>query len=130
MPFTTVRKVIDISGDGPDEVLEQASPYGANVAAKSYRVPFEREHAIMEGITINVLPINDPDDDYDIVFYYREHVMSPDGIWEEAVDFEDFPRAIKRKLIMDIAGPVPILLPPKYIFGAFSLYLTYLFCGA
>jgi hypothetical protein len=95
------RRVIDISGDGPNNDGELV------VAA--------REKALAAGVTINGLPImghsrglysryNLPDLD----LYFRDCVIGgPGAFMEVAADFPDFARAVRRKLILEIAGRTP-----------------------
>jgi hypothetical protein len=102
--FSARRRVIDISGDGPNNWGEL--------------VTIARDRAVARGITINGLPImNDkpspsgraPLKDLDL--YYRDCVIGgPGAFYVVANDFKDFPRAIMRKLILEIAGLAP---PPR-----------------
>ena len=95
------RRVIDISGDGPNNDGEL--------------VLSAREKALAAGATINGLPImghsrglysryNLPDLD----LYFRDCVIGgPGAFMEVAVDFPDFARAVRRKLILEIAAHTP-----------------------
>lgn len=93
-PFISDRKVIDVSGDGEDNS-------GLPVAE-------ERDRAVAEGITVNGLPILQPrpgnpgpalDD------YYRERVAGGFGAFVlPAENFDTFGVAVRRKLVMEIAG--------------------------
>ena len=121
------RRVIDISGDGPN--------------SSGGIVIFARDAAVEEGITINGLPINNYDGGNftlpDLDVYYRECVIGGTGAFVVAADgFESFADAILRKFILEIAhrspatpelfgvpriipaqarGPVPGFdAPPKY----------------
>ncbi len=81
-------KIIDISGDGPSNEKEEPDE--------------PRNKAIAQGIIINGLPIITivyPE----IVDYYRDKVITPNGFLVEATDFEDFAKAIRRKIILEIA---------------------------
>jgi hypothetical protein len=97
-PWTGTRRVVDISGDGSNNS-------GRDPAAA-------RDAAVEEGITINGLPILKdrplpgvaPLDEY-----YQEKVIGGPGAFViPAADFGSFARALRRKLILEIAGaPVP-----------------------
>jgi hypothetical protein len=85
--FEGHRRVIDISGDGPDNS-------GFDLAAL-------RERALRAGITINGLPIEG--EEKSLAQYYEEQVIGgPDAFVEKARDFEDFARAIKAKLLREL----------------------------
>ena len=96
--FKGVRRVIDISGDGPNNWGEPVNVVRDRVASR--------------GITINGLPIvNDrptfsgrpPLKDLDL--YYRDCVIGgPGAFYVVARDFKDFGRAVMRKLILEIAN--------------------------
>lgn len=85
--FEGQRRVIDISGDGPDNA--------------SFDLAALRERALRSGITINGLPIEG--DEKDLAQYYEEQVIGgPDSFVEKASDFEGFARAIKAKLLREL----------------------------
>ncbi|HZH29083.1 MAG TPA: DUF1194 domain-containing protein [Azospirillaceae bacterium] len=98
-----LRQVIDISGDG------------FNNSGRSLQAA--RERALARGITINGLPVmNDrpnpggggkPPAGLDR--YYEDNVIGGPGAFvTPAHDFDDFGRAVRAKLIREIAGtPVP-----------------------
>ena len=97
--FDGERRVIDISGDGPNST-------GGNVAAA-------RDAAIAEGVTVNGVAINNFDGGWyslpDLDVYYRECVVGGPGAFVVAADgFETFSQAILRKLILEIAGTSPL----------------------
>ena len=99
--FSGTRKVIDISGDGPNN-------WGRLVI-------HARDAAIAAGITINGLPVvNDrpsprgtpPTPGLDL--YYRNCVIGGVGAFMVvARDFDDFAGAVLRKLILEISGAAP-----------------------
>ena len=97
--FDSERRIIDISGDGPNNK-------GAYVAAA-------RDRAVADGIVINGLPIiNDRPQDYppfpDLDLYYEDCVIGGPGAFMVVADgFKDFARAILRKLVTEIAGRGP-----------------------
>ena len=102
-PYDAERKVLDISGDGSnnDGVL----------------VTDARHEALKERIVINGLPImNDRPNPFgfpsetDLDKYYVHCVIGgPRSFVEVAVNFEDFPRAVRKKLLQEVAdiGPRP-----------------------
>lgn len=85
--FDGFRKIIDISGDGPDN--STADLESARQAARA------------SGITINGLPIMA--DDPDLADYYEQRVIiGASAFIEPARDFEDYIRAIKEKLLREL----------------------------
>lgn len=81
------RKVIDVSGDGPDNS-------DADIEAA-------RQKARAAGIVVNGLPIMADESNLDI--YYRDNVIiGPDSFIEPAIDFEDYVRAIREKLLREL----------------------------
>jgi hypothetical protein len=101
--YDGTRRTIDISGDGKNN-------YGLSLA------PI-REEAIAKGITINGLPIML--EDYgrntfpDIDTYYANCVIGGRGSFAVvAKGFQDFTRAVRRKLIMEISS-----IPPEIQFA-------------
>ena len=99
--FTSFRQVIDVSGDGPNN-------HGAPVTGA-------RDAALAQGIVINGLPLMTRDayggmwhlDDLDL--YYLNCVIGGPGAFVIPVrDWSEFPAAVRRKLVMEIAArPVP-----------------------
>lgn len=98
--FEGTRRIIDISGDGPNNT-------GGSVVA-------ERDIAVANHITINGLPIiNDrfnvsraPMPNLDL--YYRHCVIGGPGAFiVVAHGFKSFAQAIRRKLILEIAAKRP-----------------------
>ncbi|MCH8197927.1 MAG: DUF1194 domain-containing protein [Proteobacteria bacterium] len=95
------RKVLDISGDGPNN-------WGGLVSVA-------RDSALAEGITINGLPImNDRPSRWgrppmvNLDLYYMDCVIGGPGAFiVVATRFKDFASAILRKLILEIAGETP-----------------------
>lgn len=102
--FQSERRIIDVSGDGPNNS-------GGNVA-------LARDNAVADGIVINGLPIiNDRPNinGYprlpDLDLYYEDCVRGGAGSFiVVAHGFEDFAQAILRKLVTEIAGRTP---PPR-----------------
>ena len=85
--FAGVRKIIDVSGDGPDN--STADLEGARTRARQ---------ALM---TVNGLPIMA--DDPGLADYYAQKVITgAEAFIEPARDFEDYTRAIKQKLLQEL----------------------------
>ncbi|MDH3240339.1 MAG: DUF1194 domain-containing protein [Alphaproteobacteria bacterium] len=104
--YQGTRRVIDVSGDGPNN--------------HGNLVTMVRDAAVAKGIVINGLPImNDPGSGLrsryylpDLDKYYAGCVIGGTGAFQvPARDFKDFARAIKKKLILEIAGLMPRPLP-------------------
>ncbi len=100
--FEGTRRVIDVSGDGPNNFGRLVDRVRDETAAKR--------------ITINGLPIVNDGGGFrgsryylpDLDLYYRGCVIGGPGAFiEVAKDFKDFARAIRRKLILEIAAAPP-----------------------
>jgi hypothetical protein len=99
--FDGTRQVIDVSGDGPNNWGDL--------------VTHARDRAVAQGLTINALPILDdgpgPFGRYNIPnldLYFRDCVIGgPAAFIVVAENFEAFASAIRRKLILEIAGLAP-----------------------
>ncbi|MEX2454964.1 MAG: DUF1194 domain-containing protein [Rhodospirillaceae bacterium] len=95
------RRVIDVSGDGPNN-------FGKYVDEV-------RDATIARRIAINGLPILNPNDAWnsryylaDLDLYFRGCVIGgPGAFMVVANSFADYGRAIRRKLILEIAGRMP-----------------------
>lgn len=88
-PYKGQRQVIDISGDGRANQGKPLAP--------------EREALLARDVTINGLAILNEDDTLDR--YYREQVIDGTGAFLiTATDYEDFARAIRRKLLRELEG--------------------------
>ena len=87
-PFQSRRKVIDISGDGHDNVTKE---HGRR-----------RDEAVAAGIIINGLAIEN--EEKALRTYYRTYVIGGPGAFViRAKRYEDFGVAMKRKLIREIS---------------------------
>jgi len=99
--FDGRRRVIDISGDGPNN--------SGNLVVAA------RDRAVKAGMTINGLPILNAGDGTlsyfnipNLDLYYRNCVIGgPDAFVVIADTFSDFARSVRRKLILEIAGLTP-----------------------
>jgi len=103
--FEGTRRVIDISGDGPNNI--------------GGLITVARDRAVAKGITINGLPImNDRRTGYgmpsmpNLDLYYQECVIGGSRAFLIVADtFESFADAIRRKLLLEIAGIDPRHIP-------------------
>ena len=87
-PYTPLRRVIDISGDGANNRGRPAS--------------FARDEAVRAGVGINGLPILALDPGLD--FYYEADVIGGPGAFVVAAqNYDTFAAAILRKLITEIS---------------------------
>ncbi len=87
-PCEPERKIIDVSGDGPSNT--------------GVEIEVARKKAIDNLVTINGMPIITTVEPR-LSDYYIDKVITPDGFVLSADGYEDFTRAIKRKLIFEIA---------------------------
>jgi hypothetical protein len=99
-PYRGIRRVIDISGDGPNN---NGTP-----------VTLARETALGKGIIINGLPImvKEPSfstmDIENLDWYYEDCVIGGPGSFVVSIrDREKFKEAIRTKLVLEVAGRVP-----------------------
>ncbi len=97
--FAATRRVVDVSGDGPNN---QGRPVLA-----------ARADALARGITVNGLPIMLKEPGYfdvaDLDLYYRDCVIGGQGAFMvPARSKEQFRDAVKTKIIMEVAAaPIP-----------------------
>lgn len=96
-PFRGVKRVIDVSGDGPNN---QGPP-----------VDLIRDQVAAQGITINGLPlmtnggITSAYDVDDLDRYYADCVIAGPGAFVVPVnEWSQFPEAIRRKLVLELAS--------------------------
>lgn len=108
--FVGERRVIDISGDGPNNA-------GRAVLAA-------RADASTQGITINGLPLMTREglgdqwhlDDLDE--YYRQCVISgPNAFVIPVLTWQDFPEAVRKKLVLELADRQPHEAPVHRVEG-------------
>lgn len=86
------RRVIDISGDGPENT--------------GFTVARARAAAVAAGIEINAIAIEDPGPRAPVTEFYRRWVISPQGFVETARTVDGYPAAIRRKLIRELVRPL------------------------
>jgi hypothetical protein len=99
-PYRGVRRVIDISGDGPNN--------------NGVPVLGARDAALAKGIVINGLPIMVKEPSYSTMdidnldFYYEDCVIGGPGSFVIAIkDRDKFKDAIRSKLLLEVAGRTP-----------------------
>jgi hypothetical protein len=97
--YRGMKRVIDISGDGPNN---QGEP-----------VESARDAVLKQGITINGLPLMTTggfSSVYDVTNldqYYTDCVIGGPGAFMIPVnDWSQFPEAVRRKLVLELAGPL------------------------
>ena len=101
--FAGSRQTIDVSGDGPNNL-------GIPIAQT-------RDLLVNHGFTINGLPImmkftNDGYDIPNLDAYYQDCVIGgPGAFMVRVVDVSQFEATIRRKLILEISGLQPRLMP-------------------
>jgi hypothetical protein len=105
-PFKGLRKVIDISGDGPNNNGEP--------------VLIARDAALEKGITINGLPVMVKQASYatmdieQLDYYYEDCVIGGPGSFVIPIkDKGKFKEAIRTKLILEVAGLQPQVIPAQ-----------------
>ncbi|NNE53677.1 MAG: DUF1194 domain-containing protein [Sulfitobacter sp.] len=98
--YRGLRRVIDISGDGPNNL--------------GPRVLEARSEVLSRGITINGLPLMTDDEQSAFFFlenldiYYETCVIGGTGAFVLPVlNWPDFAGAVRRKLVLEIAGVTP-----------------------
>lgn len=98
--FSSQRRVIDISGDGANNIGEPVEP--------------ARDFVVAQGITVNGLPLMIKEQwgiQHDLAAYYEDCVIGGRGAFVVPVrERLHMARAIRRKLILEIAQPSPKLL--------------------
>lgn len=106
--FEGLRRVIDISGDGPNN--------------QGGAVDRRRDAVLSAGIVINGLPLMTRDggfshlqlDDLDV--YYRACVTGGPGSFVLPVTrWEDFATAVRRKLVLELAGHSPRVMQAQFV---------------
>jgi len=90
------RWVIDVSGDGDEN--------------EGFTVGHARRAALVRGITINGLAIEGLGTGQSISNFYRAWVITPGGFVETAQGHADFARAMRRKLMRELAPPLALRL--------------------
>lgn len=89
-PFAASRKVVDIAGDGTNNV--------------NFSPTLERDKSVAAGVVVNGLAIIN--NVLTLAEYYQKNVIGGPGAFvETATSYRDFERAIKRKLLREIGAP-------------------------
>lgn len=90
-PCDAPARVIDVSGDGPNN-----GPMSTTIA---------RDQVVARGIRINGLTIVTPEEP-DLARWYQANVVGgPGAFLEVANGFADFARAMRRKFFVEVAAP-------------------------
>ena len=107
-PYRGIRRVIDISGDGPNNSGDPVTPI--------------RDELVKNGIIINGLPVilrPSQSSFFDISFldrYYSDCVIGGQGAFMIPIrDKSEFATATRQKLLLEISGyePPPLLIPAQ-----------------
>lgn len=105
--FESFRRVIDVSGDGPNNMGRP--------------VEDARDDAVAQGVVINGLPLMTKEgmgarwhlDDLDL--YYEACVIGgPASFVVPVRTWEEFPAAVRLKLIQELAGAPPLVRPANF----------------
>ncbi|WP_246727775.1 DUF1194 domain-containing protein [Chelativorans sp. Marseille-P2723] len=106
--FNGLRRVLDISGDGPNN---QGPP-----------VEEARDSLLAAGVTINGLPLMTNEgfsSNYDVAdldLYYADCVIGGPGAFMIPVNaWEQFSEAVRRKLVIELAGKEPAQMQPSIV---------------
>jgi hypothetical protein len=104
--FASARRVIDVSGDGPNNMGLPVVPV--------------RDAVIAQGVTINGLPLTlRPGGSWGLPaglldIYYEDCVIGGPGAFFVSVQApEHLADAIRRKLVLEIVGPIPAIVPAQ-----------------
>ncbi|MGD9784152.1 MAG: DUF1194 domain-containing protein [Hyphomicrobiaceae bacterium] len=123
VPVKADRVVVDVSGDGPDNctstlyvnkvrdrLVEQGAVInGLPILEDGLEHEIERWNRA-PGSTQQEFPLPSDDDARTLTRWYERHVMGGAGAFViTANGYEDFARAIRRKFILEIAGPRPVM---------------------
>jgi len=93
-PYHASKEIIDVSGDGQNNA--------------GRRVLDVRNEVLQRGVTINALPIIDETTPQDLDKYFEGCVIGGPGAFViPAKGFQDFARAMRRKLVIEISGLMP-----------------------
>ena len=105
--FRSARQVIDVSGDGPNNM--------------GHPVLEARETVLDHGMTINGLPIMIHADYFggysipNLDVYYEDCVIGGPGAFIVTVkSIDEFAEAIRRKLVLEVAGDEPKIIPAQF----------------
>lgn len=85
------RKVIDISGDGPENA--------------GFTVSRARAAALADGIEINAIAIEDPGPSAPVTRFYSRWVIGPTGFVMTAPSVDAYPPTLRAKLIRELDRP-------------------------
>ena len=86
------RRVVDISGDGQENA--------------GFTDSAARHEAVLSGVMINAIAIEDPGPAFPITSYYRNWIISPGGFVVTTRGLSDYPETLRRKLLRELTKPV------------------------
>lgn len=96
IPVKATRTVVDVSGDGS----ENCNPVEP--------VDVIRDELVEAGVTINGLPILDGKEKATLEEWFKINVLGgPSGFVLPANGFDDFPRAIRQKFVIEMSAAAP-----------------------
>ena len=87
-----VRRVVDISGDGPENA--------------GFTDAEARFAAVTAGVMVNAVAIEEPGPASPVTSYYRAWVITPGGFAVTARGFADYARMLRTKLLRELVDPV------------------------
>jgi len=105
--YDGIRRVIDLSGDGPQNAGPslpdaRASAEAAEITINGISMQSERQHPFRPPVNI------------DVARYFENHVIvGPRSFVLPSRTHEDFVEALRRKLIIEIAGLFPVDMTDK-----------------
>jgi Ca-activated chloride channel family protein len=86
------RHVIDISGDGQENA--------------GFTDAVARSEAVVAGVTINAIAIEEPGPASPITSYYRRWIITPGGFVVTARGLQDYVETLRLKLLRELAKPI------------------------
>lgn len=86
------RKVIDVSGDGQENA--------GFTDAKA------RAEAMVAGLTINAIAIEEPGPAFPISTYYRRRIITPGGFVMSVRGLQDYAETLRLKLLRELVEPI------------------------
>jgi Ca-activated chloride channel family protein len=87
-----VRRVIDVSGDGPENA--------------GFTDSAARAEAMDQGVMINAIAIEEPGPAFPVTAYFRNWVVTPGGFVVTARGLQDYAETLRLKLLRELTKPV------------------------
>jgi Ca-activated chloride channel family protein len=85
------RRVVDISGDGPENA--------------GFTDAEARAEAVAQGAAVNAIAIEEPGPAAPVTAYFRAWVITPGGFVVTARGLEDYAETLRQKLLRELADP-------------------------